>query len=66
MNNALLTNFDPAQVKIIQEAYELAKKTSGPLTKADKENLAREIVSLAGRGCLETERLASRAIMRAL
>jgi hypothetical protein len=70
MNNALLTNFNPDQVKIIKDAYELAKatfeSTTKPLTKIQRDLLAREIVTLAERGCLETERLASRAIMRAL
>jgi hypothetical protein len=62
-------NFNPDQVKIIQDAYKLAKKTfesSKPLTKIQRDLLAREIVTLAGRGCLETERLASRAIMRVM
>jgi hypothetical protein len=66
---AALTKFNPDQVKIIQDAYELAKKTfesTKPLTKIQRDLLAREIVTLAGRGCLETERLASRAIMRVL
>jgi hypothetical protein len=63
---AALTNFNPDQVKIIQDAYELAKKTfesTKPLTKIQRDLLARAIVTLAEEGYLETERLASRAII---
>jgi hypothetical protein len=68
MKAAMLTSFSPEEVKIISDAYALALKTfeNAPLSKIRRDALAREIVTLAGRGCLETERLASRAIMRAL
>jgi hypothetical protein len=69
MKDDLLTSFAPAEVQIIKNAFELAKKTleSGrPLTKAEEDNLAREIIVLAKEGCLETERLADRAITRSL
>jgi hypothetical protein len=69
MKTAALTSFGPEQVKIIKDAYALALKTfevTGPLSKIHRNALAREILTLAKRGCLETERLANRAIMRAL
>jgi hypothetical protein len=52
---AALTKFNPDQVKIIQDAYELAKKTfesTKPLTKIQRDLLARAIITLAEEGCL--------------
>ena len=66
MNNALLTNFNPDQVKIIQDAYELAKNrfvSTRPLTKVEEDKLAIAVIFFAEAGCLETKRLASRAII---
>jgi hypothetical protein len=63
---AALTNFNPDQVKIIQDAYELAKNrfvSTRPLTKVEEDKLAIAVMSFAEAGCLETERLASRAII---
>jgi hypothetical protein len=61
-------NFSPEEVRAIQNAYALALKTleaTGPLSKVQRDGLAREIINLAKSGCWETVRLASRAIMRA-
>jgi hypothetical protein len=66
MKAATLTSFNPDEVKIIADAYALALKIfeSKPLSKIHQDILAREIIVLAEEGCLETERLATRAIMR--
>jgi hypothetical protein len=64
-----LTNFNPDQAKAIKDAYELAKKKlelTQPLTKQQKDILARAIIILAKEGCVETERLAFRAVMRSV
>jgi hypothetical protein len=64
-----LTSFGPKEVKIIQDAYALALKTfeaTESLSKIHRDALAREIIILAEKGCLETERLATRAIMRVM
>jgi hypothetical protein len=69
MKAAMLTSFNPEEVKIITDAYALALKTfetNEPLSSIHQDVLAREIIVLAEAGCLETERLATRAIMRAL
>jgi hypothetical protein len=69
MRGVALTNFDQAQVKIIKDAYDLAKKTFEswqPLTKIQRDVLAKAVITLAKEGCLETNRLASRAIIRVL
>jgi len=69
MKAAMLTSFNPEEVKIITDAYALALKTfesNEPLSKIHQDVLAKEIIVLAEGGCLETERLATRAIMRAL
>jgi hypothetical protein len=64
----VFTNFNPDQVTIITDAYELAKKrfvSPGPLAKVEEAKLARAIIILAEEGCLEKERLASLAIIAA-
>jgi hypothetical protein len=69
MQAAMLTSFSPEKVKIITDAYALALKTfeaTGPLSEIHKDALAREIIALAEGGCLETQLLADKAIMRAL
>jgi hypothetical protein len=61
-------NFSPEEVRTIQNAYALALKTleaTGPLSKIQRDGLAKEVINLAKSGCWETKRLASRAIMRA-
>jgi hypothetical protein len=67
MEAAMLTSFNPEEVKIITDAYALALKIfeSKPLSKIHQDILAREIIVLAEEGCLETERLATQAIVRA-
>jgi hypothetical protein len=62
-------NFNPDQVTIIKDAYELGKQTfepTQPLTEIQLGLLARAIITLADEGCLDTERLASRAIMQVM
>jgi hypothetical protein len=62
-------NFNPDQVTIIKDAYELAKTTfesTQPLTKVEEDKLAIAVITVAEAGCLETKRLASRAITRVL
>jgi hypothetical protein len=72
MKAAMLTSFNPEEVKIITDAYALALKTfetNEPLSSIHQDALAKKIIVLAEgseRGCLETKRLATRAIMRAL
>jgi hypothetical protein len=72
MKAAMLTSFNPEEVKIITDAYALALKTfetNEPLSSIHQDALAKEVIVLAEgseRGCLETKRLATRAIMRAL
>jgi hypothetical protein len=66
MKAAPLTNFNPDQAKIIKDAYELAKKrfvSTRPLTKVEEDKLAIAVIFFAEAGCLETKRLASRAII---
>jgi hypothetical protein len=68
MKAAMLTSFRPEEVKIITDAYALALKAfeaTGPLSEIHKDALAREIVTLAEGGCLETQLLADQAIIRA-
>jgi hypothetical protein len=59
-------NFNPDQAKIITDTYELAKKrfvSTRPLTKVEEDKLAKAVIMFGEAGCLETKRLASRAIM---
>jgi hypothetical protein len=69
MKAAALTNFNPAQVTIIKDAYELAKtafESTQPPTKVDEDKLATAVIMLAKAGCLETQSLASHAVIRVL
>jgi hypothetical protein len=69
MKAAMLTSFNPEEVKIITDAYALALKTfesNEPLSKIHRDILARGTIVLAEEGCLETACLATRAIMRVL
>jgi hypothetical protein len=64
MKGAAQTSFSPEEVKIITQAYALAMKGTGRISKVRRGFLAKEILILAKSGCWETDRLAARAIQR--
>jgi hypothetical protein len=64
MKGAAQTTFSPEEVRIITQAYVLALKNTGRISKVRRDFLAREILILAKSGCWETDGLAAGAIRR--
>jgi len=62
-------SLDLEKLMAIRRAYLLAKKSfevQRPMTRAEQGRLAKTLFELASRGCLQPDRLATRAIVRML
>jgi hypothetical protein len=60
-------SYSPEEADVIRKAFVLAKRTfNRKLTNEESSGLAKAIMDLAARGCLEAEQLATRAVIRVI
>jgi len=67
---ARATAFSPEDADVLRRAFQLAKRTfenQRRLAKAEEEEIARAVIQVASaEGCEESDRLAARAVLRAV
>jgi hypothetical protein len=59
--------YSPEEAQAVREAYNLARRTfKRRLTNEENSGLAKAVMELAATGCVEVDRLATRAVIRVL